>query len=274
MELMVSIGFKNPANVHNLGLRIRKWLKRCLLGGNNMEFKPFQKIARLRRECVITEKLDGTNGSIYIGEDGTFLVGSRTRWVSPRVDNFGFALWAEKHKDELLKLGPGHHFGEWWGVGIQRGYDLSERRFSLFHTAGIKELPSCCRVVPTLYEGVFDTDKIEEVFRRLQTEGSLAEPGYMKPEGIVVYHKASRTLFKRTFEGDLEGKKECRELLLKQEAESMGVVSQEPPQTEEGQIERRSFPPQCTPPAELENSPHEFLSLNVPVLNPAAEGGD
>ena len=25
------------------------------------EFKPFEKIARLNRECVITEKIDGTN---------------------------------------------------------------------------------------------------------------------------------------------------------------------------------------------------------------------
>jgi hypothetical protein len=31
-----------------------------------MEFKEFQKIPRLRRDCVITEKLDGTNAQICI----------------------------------------------------------------------------------------------------------------------------------------------------------------------------------------------------------------
>ena len=43
------------------------------------EFREFAKISRLSRECIITEKIDGTNGVIYIGEDGEFLIGSRTR---------------------------------------------------------------------------------------------------------------------------------------------------------------------------------------------------
>lgn len=99
-----------------------------------MDFKEFPKIPRLSRDMVITEKLDGTNACIYIGEDGEFLTGSRTRWITPgkQTDNYGFSQWAHSHKDELLKLGPGLHFGEWWGSGIQRKYGLSEKRFSLF----------------------------------------------------------------------------------------------------------------------------------------------
>lgn len=31
-----------------------------------MKFEPFNKIPRLNRECVITEKLDGTNAQVYI----------------------------------------------------------------------------------------------------------------------------------------------------------------------------------------------------------------
>src|SRR5882724_293770 len=100
-----------------------------------MEFTEFNKIARLSRNCVVTEKLDGTNASIVIGEAGEFLVGSRTRWITPEDDNYGFARWAHTHKEELLTLGPGQHFGEWWGNGIQRKYGLSEKRFSLFNTA-------------------------------------------------------------------------------------------------------------------------------------------
>lgn len=91
------------------------------------EFKPWVKIARLARECTITEKIDGTNASIFIGDDGTFLTGSRTRWITPDSDNFGFSRWAHENRDELMLLGPGHHFGEWWGSGIQRGYGLPKR---------------------------------------------------------------------------------------------------------------------------------------------------
>lgn len=30
------------------------------------EFKEFPKMGRLSRECVVTEKIDGTNAQIYI----------------------------------------------------------------------------------------------------------------------------------------------------------------------------------------------------------------
>ena len=36
-------------------------------------FTPFQKIPRLSREMIITEKIDGTNSCICITEDGEFL---------------------------------------------------------------------------------------------------------------------------------------------------------------------------------------------------------
>jgi hypothetical protein len=179
-----------------------------------MEFAEFGKIARLSRECVITEKIDGTNAQIYIGEDGEFLTGSRTRWIQPGNDNHGFAKWAYEHKEELLKLGPGRHFGEWWGSGIQRGYGLlnGEKRFSLFNVNrwGIgrdiekypDDCPPCCNVVPILYAGMFDTETIKMILFNLGGNGSIASPGFMKPEGIVIYHTAAKTLFKKTIEGD------------------------------------------------------------------------
>lgn len=42
------------------------------------EFVEFPKIARLSREIIVTEKIDGTNGVIYVGDDGEVLVGSRS----------------------------------------------------------------------------------------------------------------------------------------------------------------------------------------------------
>jgi len=38
-------------------------------------FLKFPKMARYSRECIVTEKIDGTNAQIYITEDGGFFVG-------------------------------------------------------------------------------------------------------------------------------------------------------------------------------------------------------
>lgn len=188
-----------------------------------MEFQGFPKMARLSREVIVTEKIDGTNAQVFITEDGTLLAGSRNRWITPSDDNFGFAAWVEAHRDELLKLGPGRHFGEWWGAGIQRRYGLTEKRFSLFNTIRWalhgKEpkiyqtadprvtrtqdsLPPCCGLVPVLYQGPFDMAAVDECIKRLSLTGSVAVPGFMKPEGVVVYHPAGNVSFKKTIEKD------------------------------------------------------------------------
>jgi len=63
---------------------------------NIVQHIPFKKIARLSRECIITEKIDGTNALIHITEDGNFLTGSRNRWITPSNDNHGFSKWAHE----------------------------------------------------------------------------------------------------------------------------------------------------------------------------------
>lgn len=172
-----------------------------------MEFEGFPKIPRLRREIVITEKIDGTNAQVFVGEDGTVLAGSRSRWITPENDNFGFARWVAEHADGLRDLGPGRHFGEWWGAGIQRRYGLTEKRFSLFNVARWgEERPACCHVVPTLYQGPFSFEAVDDALARLREEGSAASPGFMSPEGVIVYATAARQLFKVTLEKDDEPK--------------------------------------------------------------------
>lgn len=169
------------------------------------EFEPFNKIARLFRDVTITEKIDGTNGVIFIGEDGEFLIGSRSRWITPADDNYGFAKWATTHKDELVALGPGWHHGEWWGQGVQRNYSQTEKRFSLFNTAKWSDpavRPNCCNVVPVLYQGVFTPGCVHGALKKLRDEGSVAAPGFMKPEGIVMWHDAAQQAFKVTLEKD------------------------------------------------------------------------
>ena len=171
------------------------------------EFQEFPKMARLSREVIITEKIDGTNAQVFISEDGLIIAGSRTRWITPQDDNFGFAKWVEENKDELLKLGVGRHFGEWWGSGIQRGYDLpkGEKRFSLFNVSRWSDdslRPKSCHVVPVLYQGLFDTVKVNECLGNLKLNGSMASPGFMRPEGVVVFHIAGNIGFKKTIEKD------------------------------------------------------------------------
>lgn len=173
------------------------------------EFQPFPKMARLNREVTITEKIDGTNAQIHITEDGLLYAGSRKRWITRGDDNFGFASWAMDHHDELRDgLGAGTHFGEWWGSGIQRGYGLEkgEKRFSLFNTTRwATSRPTCCSAVPVLYQGSPVANLSSEItvaLNKLRYEGSFAAPGFMRPEGIVVFHSASNQCFKVTLEND------------------------------------------------------------------------
>lgn len=178
----------------------------------DIEFTSFQKISRFSREVIVTEKIDGTNAQIFIDDLGqNIYAGSRNRWLTPEDDNFGFAGWVDRNRDELMKLGPGNHFGEWWGSGIQRGYGLKEKRFSLFNVhrwADESVRPKCCGVVPTLWRGNMDELNANSLVRTLAEFGSKAAPGFMKPEGIVIFCTSGGQLFKKTVEKDDKAKSE------------------------------------------------------------------
>lgn len=212
-----------------------------------MEFQEFPKMARLSREVIVTEKIDGTNAQIYIvanpegfytqkypdaaviaqgscgGEPAVMFAGSRTRYITPQDDNFGFAAWAVENAESLFGLGFGRHFGEWWGRGIQRNYGLKERRWSLFNVSRWclhgetparvptadprvekyqEPLPECCDLVPILHRGNFSTLNCDIMLEELRMGGSAASPGFMNPEGIVAFHVAANTGFKKTLGND------------------------------------------------------------------------
>jgi hypothetical protein len=190
------------------------------------EFKEWPKTPRLFRDIVITEKIDGTNAAIHISPDGQVVAQSRKRLITPTSDNYGFAGWVERNAADLVTiLGPGLHFGEWWGQGIQRRYGLDEKRFSLFNTArwweGVEygssmdnraeqtDLVGQIGAVPVLYAGQFSEDQITSVLRDLKQEGSYAAPGFMNPEGICVYHSQTRSVFKVTLDNYDAGKWEA-----------------------------------------------------------------
>lgn len=209
-----------------------------------MEFEAWPKIPRLNRGMVITEKIDGTNACIIISkpesmedfkagvetctaEVGEYLIHcqSRKRIIQPAeiggkgADNMGFAAWvAENCENGLLHLGPGRHYGEWWGQGIQRGYGLDHKRFSLFNAgresyrAAIEGgvVPDVVDTVPVLATADFSSDVIDEALDNLRRTGSIAamRAGVVgtAAEGIIVFHGASRNLYKVTLDGDAKPK--------------------------------------------------------------------
>jgi hypothetical protein len=174
-------------------------------------FQTWGKIPRLNRDIVITEKIDGTNAAIGVLDDGTVYAQSRKKLITPEQDNAGFARWVSENEETLREfLGPGLHFGEWWGKGIQRGYGQDQKFFSLFNTSRWADVVPTIdplvlagvRVVPTLYEGPFDQEIINDTLGLLALVGSIAAPGFMDPEGIIIFHTAANSMFKVTIKDD------------------------------------------------------------------------
>ena len=209
------------------------------------DFPAFPKIARLSKPVVLTEKIDGTNGLIYITpatlgapdgelvelETGWHVVapGSRSRWITPMNDNHGFARWVYDNAEELVKLGPGHHYGEWWGSGIQRGYGLQkgEKRFSLFNVGRWRDYEitkgdpyeydaSKAQLIPnvpglrTVPVVTWDDNGTEVGVLHGEAKAALLSLGSMaarkeglefdRPEGLMIYWEASGVYMKAPFD--------------------------------------------------------------------------
>lgn len=179
-----------------------------------MDFTPFSEIVRLNTNVTITEKINGTNAQVMIWEadDGFphILAASRNRLITPADDNYGFARWVDDHYAELIAtLGPGRHFGEWYGSGIDTGYGLPKgvKRFALFdqrhkEAASSINSPIGLEVVPVLYQGPFADGVVQAAMDDLKANGSKAAPGFLRPEGVVVRFERNGTLFKQVFDAE------------------------------------------------------------------------
>lgn len=206
-----------------------------------IEFKAWPKTPRLFREIVITEKIDGTNSAVIIQEieeydepselrlaalerDGKYYevaAQSRNRLITPgkATDNYGFAGWVQKNAEELFDLlGPGRHYGEWWGKGIQKRYQNAHpglRGFALFNTEKHKDLhvwlpgdgdiDVLVEPVHVLYQGPYSEEKIRATLEQLKKYGSWTSP-LDSAEGIVIFHTQSRQTYKVTLDGNDAGK--------------------------------------------------------------------
>jgi hypothetical protein len=56
--------------------------------------------------------------------------------------------------------------------------------------------------VPVIVEGMFDKIDFDDILLTLSTQGSHAAPGFMQPEGIVIYHVQGNFSLKKTIKGD------------------------------------------------------------------------
>lgn len=189
--------------------------------------KEFPSLSRVMRDMIITEKIDGSNAAIGITEDGIVYAQSRKRIIEPGPSDLaGFAAFVQENRDQLIEqLGPGLHFGEWWGQKIQRTYGRTDRTFSLFnvgrwdspfnqaavdagHVSWLRDEELCTtrciqcplvHVVPILQVYTFNTTEIESTLDHLMAHGSYAAPfAPCEPEGVVIYHTASKQTFKYT----------------------------------------------------------------------------
>jgi hypothetical protein len=197
------------------------------------EFTEWPKTHRLYRTIIVSEKLDGTNAALHIeklgdvshitiADESSVRVGSdvyrvtaqsRKRLIYPgkgpdgtSLDNYGFAAWCQANAARLVEtFGQGLHFGEWWGKGINRGYGIEGRRFSLFNTDKHKGL--CAEIggvvvepVPVMYQGMFSDESIKGALADLAYNGSVAAPGFLDPEGVCVFHSQTRSVWKVTLD--------------------------------------------------------------------------
>lgn len=170
------------------------------------EFKKWPKTPRYKGNHVtITEKMDGTNACIIIENGEIIGCQSRSRIITPEDDNYGFAGWVERNRDELVKLGDGYHYGEWVGNGIQKNpHKLDKKYFFLFNVGRWNDetKPTCCEVVDVLYEGPLQNVDLDFLMGKLKEDYDIFQA---EPEGVVIYYHDTRTYSKLTYKNQ-EGK--------------------------------------------------------------------
>lgn len=180
-----------------------------------MEFKKYQHVERYGTtetedinigKCYIFPKIDGTNSSVWLNENGEVRAGSRNRELTLENDNQGFDAMAVRDERivNYLKQHPTHRlYGEWLVPHSLKTYkDNAWRKFYIFdvtvdnpeNTDGVDYLPYneykplldkygldyilCLKVV---VNGDYD-----DFVRELDNNNFLIKDGMGTGEGIVI----------------------------------------------------------------------------------------
>lgn len=171
---------------------------------------------------IVTEKIDGTNACLVFDDNGEMFAQSRNRIITPGTDNQGFARWAYHNQEELFHiLGPGRHFGEWWGRSIGRKYNMEHNVFSVFNVgrfykaepgdplnsmstrAATSSIFDQVSAVPHIYTGEYNSAEMQAAINDLRLTGSKASAvygiDYKDPEGVCFYFREFDKVAKLVF---------------------------------------------------------------------------
>ena len=190
-----------------------------------MEFRKYQHIERFGTmevdgieigTCYVFPKIDGTNSSVWLGEDGQIHAGSRKRELTLEQDNAGFmnAIVKDERIMTYLQKHPTHRlFGEWLVPHSLKTYrDDAWRRFYVFDVCmdadseeGLEYIPY--HVYQPLVEE-FELDylapirilrnaTLEDLIKCMEENNFLIKDGAGVGEGIVVKNYDFYNRFKR-----------------------------------------------------------------------------
>lgn len=181
-----------------------------------MEFRKYQHVERFGTddvkginigECYIFPKIDGTNGSIWLGDDGEVKAGSRNRelGLGKGEDNQGFYKYIKKQdniKEFLKEYSRLRLYGEWLVPHTLKTYredawhefyvfdviyEYSDGNFDYLHYKEYKQLLEKYDIeyIPPL--AVIENPKRENLVNQIDKTGQyLIKDGEGKGEGIVI----------------------------------------------------------------------------------------
>lgn len=184
-----------------------------------MEYRTYQHIEKLgnkevegilKGKCSIQPKIDGTNGVVWLGDDGIIHAGSRNRDLSLDNDNADFynSIIKDETIAKYLKDHPDHYlYGEWLVPHTIKYYDPSAwKHFYVFDVYTVekgylpydiysKELTSYdIRFIPEI---ACITDPTMEDLTKYLKETKYLIPEDKMSEGIIIKNYEYRNQYGR-----------------------------------------------------------------------------
>lgn len=185
-----------------------------------MTFTKYQHIERFGTDevenielgiCHVFPKIDGTNGSVWLDENGHVNAGSRNRELSLEADNAGFdaAILADSRIASYLAKHPTHRlYGEWLVPHSLKTYrDDAWRKFYVFDICDGESYIPYSDYITLLEE--FGIDYIpllaevhngsrEQFYALLEKNQFLIKDGMGAGEGIVIKNYSYKNKYGRT----------------------------------------------------------------------------
>ncbi|TVY09848.1 RNA ligase family protein [Paenibacillus cremeus] len=224
-----------------------------------MEFRKYQHLERYSTdevdgielgECLVFPKLDGTNASVWLDDEGNVKAGSRNRELSLDKDNAGFYAYilTNKNIEAYLKKHPTHRlYGEFLVPHTIKTYrEDAWRRFYIFDVTIDKDEEHVEYIPYDIYKPMleeFELDYIaplvklkngtyESFIKTLEQNNFLIKDGQGNGEGIVIknydfYNKYKRQTWAKIVTSEFKEKHYktmgCPEVQLKEIVEQQIV---------------------------------------------------